>query len=103
MRRCAVIVALVAAALPAAGPAHAQTVKPPKAVKPPLRATLATCQTGTTPAERFAVVTGSMPSRTGTVRMGMRFDLEQRRTDADDWTPYPAPKFGRWIRSERNR
>ena len=69
------------------------------AERPPLRAALAACQTGATPDERFAIFTGSMPAKTRTVRMAMRFDLYERAPGAA-WKRLPAPEFGRWERSQ---
>jgi CARDB len=70
---------------------------------PPLAATLAACQSGSTAEERFAVFTGSMPAMRGTRRMAMRFDLTTRPTGARVWTPVRARGFGRWQRSDPGR
>ena len=67
--------------------------------RPPLRASLAACESGPTAAERFAVFVGSMPARAGTARMWMRFDLMERRAGSKRWTRRQAPAFGRWDRS----
>ncbi|HEV2727069.1 MAG TPA: hypothetical protein VGV34_02185, partial [Solirubrobacterales bacterium] len=45
--------------------------------RPKLAATLAACETGPDPEQRFAVFTGSMPAMKGTHHMSMRFDLEE--------------------------
>jgi len=68
--------------------------------KPPLRASLAACQTGATEEERFAIFTGSMPARRGTVRMAMRFDLYERTGPGGPWRRVSAPDLGRWERSQ---
>ena len=94
MRRALVV--LLAALLPAA-PAYAQEGPPP------LRATLAACESGPDPSERFAVFTGSMPAAVGTRRMLMRFDLLQRREGARRWSRVRATAFGRWERSGERR
>jgi hypothetical protein len=67
--------------------------------RPVLRAALSACQTGATPDERFAIFTGSMPAKPGTVRMAMRFDLSERRPGGA-WKRISAPQFGRWDRSQ---
>ena len=89
MRRA--LLALLVAVVPAA-PAFAQEEPPP------LRATLAACEAGPNPAERFAVFTGSMPALPGTARMLMRFDLLQRPDGDRRWAPVRAKAFGRWER-----
>ena len=94
---------LLAVALLAPAPASAQE-------RPKLAATLAACETGTEPEQRFAVFTGSMPARKGTHRMSMRFDLEE--IDLEPSSPssdqaaaamperVAAPKLSRWNRSK---
>lgn len=76
---------------------------------PKLAATLAACETGPEPEQRFAVFTGSMPARRGTYRMSMRFDLEEidPQPSADASQPaaatperVAAPKLSRWNRSK---
>lgn len=93
---------LVAAALLAATPvtAHAATARQ---AAPPLRADTSTCRTGVTPAERFAVFTGSMPARRGTARMAMRFELQIRESAGTAYRTVKAPSFGRWERSQTGR
>src|SRR5687768_10033808 len=95
MRR-ALLLLLLVAVVPAA-PAFAQEEPPP------LRATLAACEAGPDPAERFAVFTGSMPALPGTARMLMRFDLLQRSAGGKRWEPVRAKAFGRWERSGERR
>ena len=68
MRRVAAVIALLVLALPAAARAQA----------PPLRAKVTSCVTGPQSTDRVAVFTGSMPSTSGTRRMGMRFELQAR-------------------------
>jgi hypothetical protein len=97
MRRTPVAVLASLAVLLAAPAAHAQDAPPP------LRASMAACGTGPTPAERFAVVTASMPAARGTRRMAMRFDLFERRGRRGPWTAVRARGFGRWERSDPNR
>ena len=91
LRRTPFVVSVV---LALAAPAGAQ--EPP----PPLRATLAACEAGPQPAERFAVFTGSMPAIAGTARMWMRFDLLERRETSKRWRRLRAPALGRWERSK---
>src|SRR5688572_1959940 len=79
-----------------AAPADAQK-------RPPLRATLAACETGPAASERFAVITGSMPARRGTARMAMRFTLLSRRAGGKRWTASRAKAFRRWHRSAPGR
>jgi hypothetical protein len=67
---------------------------------PALRASLAACESGATPAQRFAVFTGSMPALAGTRRMWMRFDLLEKRRGAKRWHRLKAPAFGHWDRSK---
>ena len=92
MRRAPLLCLLLL--LAAAAPARAQD-EPPK-----LAATLAACETGTEAAQRFAVFTASMPARSGTHRMAMRFILQARRSDGD-MRRIKAPKLGRWNRSKK--
>jgi hypothetical protein len=89
MQRAALIVGLVALALPAA--AHAQA--------PPLRARLAACHSGPAAADRTATFVGSMPAVAGTKRMWMRFDLYARLPPATVYSAVKAPKLGVWKKS----
>jgi hypothetical protein len=66
---------------------------------PPLRAAVTACQTGLDAASRSAAFTASMPARGDTVRMAIRFDLQQRTVDGGVWQRVSAPRFGRWERS----
>lgn len=59
----------------------------------PLRAALTNCVPGS------ALFTGSMPASKATVRMAMRFDLEQRE-GAGDWRRVRVPRWGVWQRSD---
>lgn len=71
--------------------------------RPKLAATLAACETGTEPEQRFAVFTGSMPAVKRTRRMSMRFDLEERGgagAAAESSRAVAAPKLARWNRSK---
>jgi hypothetical protein len=93
MRRAAPLIALLALATPVA--AHAQA--------PPLMARLATCQSGPAAADRTATFTGSMPAIKGTLRMWMRFDLQQRTPPAVDFVALKAPGLGVWQKSASGR
>jgi hypothetical protein len=66
---------------------------------PPLRVGVSACQTGLDAASRSAAFTASMPARRDTVRMAIRFDLQQRTADGGVWQRVRAPRFGRWDRS----
>lgn len=70
---------------------------------PVLRADTPTCRTGVTPAERFAVFTGSMPAKRGAARMAMRFDLQLREPGDAAFRTVRAPSFGRWELSKPGR
>lgn len=65
-----------------------------------LKAALATCETGATAVERFAVFKASMPRVKRAERMELRFDLLQRRPGDDDFVRLAVPKFGVWERAE---
>jgi hypothetical protein len=92
MRRTALaITALLALALPSAEAIAGEA--------PRLRATVSACQTGADPASRMAAFTASMPAAEDTVRMAIRFDLQQRTVDGGVWQRVAAPSFGRWERS----
>jgi hypothetical protein len=93
MRRALLLCLLLLPA--AAAPARAQD-EPPK-----LEATLAACETGPEEAQRFAVFTASMPARSGTRRMAMRFVLQVRGSNGR-LKKVKAPKFGRWDRSKKD-
>jgi hypothetical protein len=66
---------------------------------PPLRVAVSACQTGLDAASRSAAFTASMPARPDTLRMAIRFDLQQRTVDGGVWQRVSAPRFGRWERS----
>jgi hypothetical protein len=87
-----VVLVLLLALVPATAGAQEQ--------RPALAATLAACESGPQPAERFAVFTGSMPALAGTRRMWMRFDLMERRGTSKRWRRLRATAFGRWERSK---
>lgn len=80
-----------------AAPAAGQGVTEP--ATPPLKASLAACASGSTPAERFAIFTGSMPAMAGTTRMAIRFDLYVRSSPGRAWASVRHRGFGRWERS----
>lgn len=98
MHRTPFVVLAVLLALAAAVPASGQGTADP-ADPPPLKAALAACASGPTPAERFAIFTGSMPAAVGTERMAMRFDLYVRSSVGTRWAPIKHKGFGRWERS----
>src|SRR5258707_1027002 len=91
MRRFALIGAVLA--LAGGGAAFAQDQQP--GTRPPLKATLETCQTGIAPTDRYAVFTGSMPSAKGVAAMAMRFDLFER-TPGAAFQHVTLPKWGVW-------
>ena len=93
---------LLATALLAALPVAPAAAKARQAA-PPLRADVPTCRTGATSAERFAVFTGSMPARSGTARMAIRFTLEVRGPGDRGYQAVKAPSFDRWERSKSGR
>ena len=66
----------------------------------PLRATLTSCETGATSAERSAVFSASMPRIKGAERMELRFDFLQRRPGDDDFVRLEVPKLGTWERAQ---
>lgn len=66
---------------------------------PRLRATLEDCETGLRDEDRFAEFRGAMPARSGH-RLLMRFDLERRDADGEDFERLKAPTFGRWEKSK---
>jgi hypothetical protein len=91
MRRTALTIAALLA-LAAPSPAAAGDA-------PRLRAVVSACETGTDPVSRMAAFTASMPAGDDTVRMAIRFDLQQRTIDGGVWQRVAAPSFGRWERS----
>lgn len=66
----------------------------------PLRATLTSCETGATAAERSAVFSASMPRIRGAERMELRFDFLQRRPGDADFVRLEVPKLGTWERAQ---
>jgi hypothetical protein len=95
MRRLVVIIALLALAGGTAALAQDQP-----GAKPPLKATLETCQAGAAPTDRYAVFTGSMPTQPNTASMAMRFDLFER-TPGTDFQHVALPKWGIWERTTK--
>src|SRR6266516_4630720 len=93
MRRAAPLIALLVLAVPAG--AHAQA--------PPLKAKLTACQSGPDAAQRTATFSGSMPRIKSTVRMWMRFDLQQRTPPAVDFAAIKVPGLGVWQKSAPGR
>jgi hypothetical protein len=96
MRRLATLACVAAAPLAAAPAAHAQE-------RPPLQARLMSCTTGATASARTAAFTASMPARTGTRRMWIRFELLQRTPGDAEFAPVALPAWGRWERSQPAR
>src|SRR3954452_20455702 len=96
MRRFAMTATLLALV---AGAAALAKDKP--STRPPLKVTLETCQTGATPADRYAVLTGSMPRQPRTASMAMRFDLFERPPHANQFSPVALPKWGIWERTTK--
>lgn len=95
MRRLAVATLMLLAAAPA-GARAADVID-----RPVLRARVVTCQTGTDPADRYAVFAGSMPALPGATRMEMRFDLLQRHPGAAGYARVALPRWGQWERTDR--
>ena len=92
MRRALLIAAALVTLL--AVPASASAGDAPR-----LRAVVSSCQTGVDPASRSAAFTASMPAASDTVRMAIRFELQQRTVDGGVWEKVAAPSFNRWERS----
>lgn len=67
---------------------------------PPLKAGLATCQTGADPAARYAVFTGSMPAMAGARTLAMRFELLQR-LPGGSFKRVTLAKWGVWEKTSR--
>lgn len=67
--------------------------------KPTLGAKLTTCVVGDDVSGGRAVFQGAMPAIRGARRLAMRFELERRSGEEDDWERVPAPTFGEWERS----
>jgi hypothetical protein len=92
--RCvALLVVLLALALPAGAQAQA----------PPLRVKLAACQSGPAAAARTATFVGSMPAVKGTKRMWMRFALLARTPPGTRYVAMKVPKLGVWQKSSPGR
>ena len=96
MRRLSLLFALVAAALVAfAAPAFAGSATYP-------RARLVSCQHASAQGDRFMTVQGAMRTRKAASRMGIRFDLLQRRPGLQALA-IAAPGLGVWNVSEADR
>ncbi|HEV8153467.1 MAG TPA: CARDB domain-containing protein [Solirubrobacteraceae bacterium] len=94
------LAALWAGAVAPAQAAPAQTPPVPAAPAPPsLGATLASCVRSPDAAQRSASFTASMPALPGTRRMLLRFDLFQRVSAGEGFTPARVPRWGVWQRS----
>ena len=68
--------------------------------RPPLKATLETCQTGAAPTDRYAVFTGSMPRQDKAASMAMRFDLFER-APGKAFQHVALAKWGIWERTTK--
>jgi CARDB protein len=99
MRYLAIIAALGASVLAAAAPALAGSA--PHAASTP-RARLLSCQHAAAQGDRFMTVQGAMRTRTGAARMGIRFDLLQRRPGLRSQA-IAAPGLGVWNVSDVDR
>jgi CARDB len=94
------LAALSGGAAAPAQAAPAQTPPVPAAPAPPsLGATLASCVRSPDAAQRSASFTASMPALPGTRRMLLRFDLFQRVSAGEGFTPARVPRWGVWQRS----
>jgi hypothetical protein len=89
------LILVVAGALAglAAAPAGAATAKP--------YATRLTCHTGVTSDQRYMDVRASMHAVPGTVRMAVRFDVQERVAPALVFSPAAAPDLGVWNKSKK--
>lgn len=94
--RTAFVAALAAGAALAGAPAAAQDLPP----RPPLAATVSSCQTGLTADERAVVFTGSMPAIRRAVRMSMRFELYERAGETGPYVRVRLSGFGNWVRAD---
>ncbi len=92
MRRVVLICLAMLVAAPAA-----------QAARPHSGARLVSCTTGADAASRAATFVGSMRTVPGTRRLGMRFDLLQRRAGQQEFHRLTAPNWGVWERSEPGR
>lgn len=90
---CALLVALLSAAVPARAQAPAGDADPPS-----LAAQVESCTTSVLPAGRAVSFVGSMPALAGAERMQMRFDLErvQPRDDGTWQRLRGVEGFGTW-------
>lgn len=98
MRRFAITASLLALA----GGGAAALAQTPPAQRPPLKATLETCQAGTTPADRYAVFTGSMPTQQKAASLWMRFDLFERTPQTKAFDHVALAKWGIWERTTKS-
>lgn len=94
MRRTVLLAACLAAL---SGGAAAPAVAAP--ATPPVAATLVSCVRSPDAAQRSASFTARMPALPGTRRMLLRFDLFQRVSAAEGFTPVKVPRWGLWQRS----
>jgi hypothetical protein len=95
MRRFLPVVLVVVVALPLAAATAQAAVEPVV-----LGVDVSSCQTGASATQRNAVFTGSMPADSDAMRLGMRFDLQERRAGADDYKSPKLPNFGVWQKSD---
>src|SRR3954447_15103181 len=104
MRRTVIAaVCLAAVSGGAAAPAQAAPAQAPPGAAgpapPSLSATLASCVRSPDAAQRSASFTASMPALAGTRRMLLRFDLFQRLSAGEGFTPVRVPRWAVWQRS----
>ncbi len=66
----------------------------------PLAVKVTACQTGADPAERVVVFNGSIPVGDEASRVGMRFELLERRAGSDTFKRVKVPSFGTWQKSD---
>ena len=94
-RRCLILAALLAVALPASA----------RADKVTLAAKVSDCTTGALDAERAAAFTASMPASSQTRRMQMRFLLTQRTGPGPKgvYKKLSVPGWGGWEKSDPGR
>ena len=90
---------LLLAAVPAAAAGTPAPAPGPAPEKPSLLAKVSDCATGTDASSRAVEFTASMPALAGTRRMLLRFDLFQRLSAGEGFTPVRVPHWAVWQRS----
>jgi hypothetical protein len=96
---CALAVLGSAQGAPARGLVRDTTTTPPAGATG-YSVALEQCATSTVPAERSATFTAQMTATSGTQRMAMHIELEQRLHGETDYHTIMAPGLGVWQRSE---